>query len=85
MRTVHVGTGSTRPEQVRDYPYRPTWTVGSIADLVDLGSEAKPLLADGRVQVNGETETRRGRRLVTGDVVTVLGERGGEGASAQVG
>ncbi len=36
MRTIHVGTGSTRPDQVREYPYRPTWTVGSIADLVDL-------------------------------------------------
>jgi NagD protein len=36
MRTIHVGTGSTRPDQVRDFPYGPTWTVGSIADLVDL-------------------------------------------------
>ncbi len=36
MRTIHVGTGSTRPDQVREYPYRPTWTVGSIADLIDL-------------------------------------------------
>jgi NagD protein len=36
MRTIHVGTGSTRPEQVAEYPYRPTWTVDSIADLVEL-------------------------------------------------
>jgi NagD protein len=36
MRTIHVGTGSTRPDQVKDYPYRPTWTVDSIADLIDV-------------------------------------------------
>jgi len=42
-----------------------------LADLVDTGSEVKPLLADGDVRVNGEVETRRGRQLVPGDVVTV--------------
>ena len=42
-----------------------------LADLVDSGSEAKPLLAGGMVRVNGEVETRRGRQLATGDVVTV--------------
>ena len=45
-----------------------------LADLVDAGADAKPLLAQGEVAVNGETETRRGRRLVRGDVVTVRGE-----------
>lgn len=42
-----------------------------LADLVDAGSDAKPLLAEGLVSVNGEVETRRGRQLVTGDVVAV--------------
>ena len=41
-----------------------------LADLVDTGGDAKPLLAAGEVRVNGEVETRRGRRLVAGDVVT---------------
>ena len=40
-----------------------------LADLVDHGSEAKPLLADGLVTVNGQVETRRGRQLAKGDVV----------------
>jgi len=44
-----------------------------LANLIDSGSDAKPLLAAGEVLVNGEVETRRGRRLVVGDVVT-LGE-----------
>ncbi|HEX6248853.1 MAG TPA: RNA-binding S4 domain-containing protein [Nocardioidaceae bacterium] len=42
-----------------------------LADLVDHGSEAKPLLMRGLVAVNGEVETRRGRQLVKGDVVRV--------------
>ena len=42
-----------------------------LADLVDTGADVKPLLADGDVQVNGEVETRRGRQLVPGDLVTV--------------
>ncbi|MDQ6686826.1 MAG: RNA-binding S4 domain-containing protein [Actinomycetota bacterium] len=44
-----------------------------IADLVDSGSDVKPLLAGGRVLVNGAVETHRGRQLKRGDVVS-LGE-----------
>jgi NagD protein len=36
MRTVLVLTGSTRPEAVDRFPYRPTYVHDSIADLVDL-------------------------------------------------
>jgi ribosome-associated protein len=42
-----------------------------LADLVDTGSDAKPLLVRGEVTVNGEIETRRGRQLGRGDVVAV--------------
>lgn len=35
------------------------------------GSEAKALIADGRVSVNGEPELRRGRQLHPGDVVRI--------------
>jgi NagD protein len=42
MRTVLVTSGSTRPEQVEHFPYRPTRVVDSIADLVDLVSERAP-------------------------------------------
>ncbi len=34
LRTVLVSTGSTRPDQVETFPYRPTRVVDSIADLV---------------------------------------------------
>ena len=39
--------------------------------LVDSGGEAKRLLGDGAVIVNGEPERRRGRQLHAGDVVAV--------------
>ncbi len=42
--------------------------------LVATGGEAKMLLADGQVAVNGEIETRRGRQLHPGDVVTLGSE-----------
>lgn len=44
-----------------------------LADMVDVGSDVKDLLADGEVWVNGEEETRRGRQLFAGDVVSVSG------------
>lgn len=44
-----------------------------LANLVDSGSDAKFLLAGGEVAVNGEPETRRGRQLQPGDVVTLGG------------
>lgn len=43
------------------------------AEFADSGGMAKMLLADEMVRVNDEVETRRGRRLVAGDVVTVQG------------
>jgi ribosome-associated protein len=42
-----------------------------LADVVDAGSDVKELLASGTVQVNGESETRRGRQLHRGDVIDV--------------
>jgi ribosome-associated protein len=42
-----------------------------LAGLADSGADAKALLADGAVTVNGEPEERRGRQLHPGDVVAV--------------
>jgi ribosome-associated protein len=55
-----------------------------LADLIDNGAEAKPLLAEGLVTVNAEVETRRGRQLVRGDVVTLRHPHLGD-SSTQVG
>lgn len=45
-----------------------------LANLVDNGADAKAVIADGLVSVDGEVETRRGRQLVPGNVVTLAGQ-----------
>ena len=42
LRTILVTTGSTRPEQVETFPYRPTRVVDSVADLIDMVAERSP-------------------------------------------
>ncbi|RHP33870.1 RNA-binding S4 domain-containing protein [Lachnotalea sp. AF33-28] len=44
------------------------------ANLVSSGVEAKIVIQDGTVKVNGETETRRGRKLYDGDSVFFRGQ-----------
>jgi ribosome-associated protein len=45
-----------------------------LAGIADSGVDAKELLADGGVRVNGEPEARRGRQLHDGDVVEADGD-----------
>ena len=45
------------------------------ASVAGTGGEAKVLIQAGEVRVNGEIETRRGRKLRKGDVVEVGEER----------
>jgi ribosome-associated protein len=42
-----------------------------LANIIDSGSDAKLLLAENRVRVNQINETRRGRQLIRGDIVSV--------------
>ena len=37
--------------------------------LTDSGVEAKIVINEGLVKVNGEVDTRRGRKLISGDIV----------------
>lgn len=39
-----------------------------------IGSEAKELVLDGKVKVNGEICTMRGKKIRSGDIVTVNGQ-----------
>ncbi len=45
-----------------------------LAGLVDSGVEAKIVIQDGQVQVNGHIEIQRGKKLVPGDVVSFQGQ-----------
>ena len=44
------------------------------AGLVQSGVDAKFAVQDGLVKVNGQVETRRGKKLVVGDVIEFNGE-----------
>ena len=44
------------------------------ANLVQDGVEAKYVIQDGEVLVNGEVDTRRGRKLYDGDVLSYQGK-----------
>ena len=44
------------------------------ANLVQDGVEAKYVIQDGEVLVNGEVDTRRGRKLYEGDVLSYQGQ-----------
>jgi ribosome-associated protein len=43
------------------------------ADITSSGGEAKIMITNGLVRVNGQVEGRRGKNLVTGDIVDVEG------------
>ena len=65
-------TGAPEDVPIRDESIRLGQFL-KLANLVDSGSDAKPLLMNGEILVNGEVETRRGRQLRVGDVVEVGG------------
>ena len=44
------------------------------AGAVAIGSEAKEIILDGQVKVNGEVCTMRGKKIRSGDIVTVNGQ-----------
>ena len=45
-----------------------------LAGIVGSGVDAKFLIQDGQVKLNGETELQRGKKLYNGDVVSFNGE-----------
>ena len=45
-----------------------------LAGMVGSGVDAKMLIEDGQVEVNGEVEYQRGKKLHEGDVITFNGE-----------
>ncbi len=46
-----------------------------LAGLVESGVDAKYVIQDGLVKVNGEIDTRRGRKIVAGDIVEYQGNK----------
>jgi ribosome-associated protein len=46
-----------------------------LSSIAESGGQAKVMIQSGQVKVNGESETRRRRKLVAGDVVEVAGDK----------
>ncbi|GEB34255.1 MULTISPECIES: S4 domain-containing protein YaaA [Brevibacillus] len=44
-----------------------------LADVIDTGGMAKAFLAEVPIQINGELDNRRGRKLYPGDEVAIEG------------
>lgn len=54
--------------------FNKTWTGFEKAGLVESGVDAKFVIQDGLVKVNGETELQRGKKIHDGDVISYNGE-----------
>jgi ribosome-associated protein len=65
--------GGVRDETIRDESIRLGQFL-KLAGLIEVGGDAKSVLADELVSVNGEVEVRRGRQLRVGDVVALGGD-----------
>lgn len=63
MRNITIDTEHIRLDQAL-----------KLAAVTGSGGEGKFLIQEGRVLVNGEQETRRGRKLYPGDTVELEGE-----------
>ena len=46
-----------------------------LANMVSSGVEAKIVIQNGEVKVNGEIDTRRGKKIYTNDVVEYKGQQ----------
>lgn len=60
MRTTAIGDETIRLGQLL-----------KLAGLIEAGGDARAILTEQRVRVNGEVEVRRGRQVRSGDVVSL--------------
>lgn len=60
---------SVKTIRIRNYPIKLGQFL-KLADIVQDGLEAKFMILEGEVEVNGEVELRRGRQLHRDDVIT---------------
>ena len=68
---------SSRTVSAESSPERETLRLDQflkLCGIADTGGQAKLMIQSGEVQVNGELETRRRRKLVSTDVVEVDGK-----------
>ncbi len=69
----HSSASKPRDVQVRSVPIELSAFI-KFGGLADSGGEAKQLVAEGSVEVNGAIETRKTKQLAAGDRVTINGQ-----------
>lgn len=62
---------SKREHSLGKYEYIELKNLLKIMDLVNSGGEAKMMILSGEILLNGEPETRRGKKLRVGDVISL--------------
>lgn len=67
-------TGSTKNIEINAQPIA-LYQILKLEALVSSGGEAKVAIDEGRVLVNGDVETRRRKKIMSGDIVEFAGER----------
>lgn len=67
------------PEQITQVNIREApvelYKILKMENLAASGGEAKYMIADGQVMVNGEIETRKRKKILPGDIVEFAGKR----------
>jgi ribosome-associated protein len=55
----------------KEQPYIELFKLIKLLDLVDRGSDAKLLISQGVVKRNGEIETKKRAKIVSGDIIEI--------------
>ena len=63
-----------RDVEIRNEPIQ-LYKILKFEGLVSNGGEAKAAVAEGRVLVNGEIETKKRKQIVSGDIIEFMGEK----------
>ena len=69
-----MSMGKTMPQSVRIHTeYITLGQLLKFVSIIGFGGEAKEYLATHEIEVNGEKENRRGRKLHPGDLIAIEG------------
>jgi ribosome-associated protein len=73
LRALNSPEYTMRPVDINKEPVE-LFKILKFEGLVTTGGEAKLVIADGQVSVNGEIETRKRRKILAGDIIVFAGE-----------
>ena len=71
MVTTISGKGTMKEVEISHQPVE-LYKILKFEGMVGSGGEAKQLIAEGHVLVNGEVETRKRKKIVSGDIIQLF-------------